>query len=117
MRAQAVGIFNAKQSRGGDGLAHFAVAFFRLCLSLPRCLEQFHIERLFIKCLPNRISRKTLHGLDARFAALTLFRQGLNTFQGVKPVSISGMKRERNDLLEARASFNVSRRMPPRSGY
>ena len=114
MSAQTVRIFQAKQFRLRHDIAKRTTAVLRLGQALPDGVEQFGVESLFVEGAPDLIVGQTLHRLDSGLAAVPLFGQRLNKFQGVETVGIGHVIRDRDNLAQARAAFHIRRRTAPR---
>src|SRR5439155_21917441 len=77
---------------------------------------KFKVEGLLVKGAPNRLTSNTLHGFDARLAAVSLLGQRLDEFQSVEAIGIRRRKADRDNFTKSRTAFDIGRRTPPGAG-
>jgi hypothetical protein len=90
MGAQTVGVFETKQSWLRHDFPQRTIPAAWLRQALPGRIEQFSIERLFIKGLPYSVAANRLDGPDSSLAASPLFRQCLDELQRMEAICIGG---------------------------
>src|SRR2546422_8043622 len=91
MCAQAVRIFEPKESGAPHDLPQRTIIASQLGEALFGGIKQFEVERLVIKCAPDSITAEGLDCFNSRFSSAALLSQGLDELQSVEAIGVSRM--------------------------